>query len=600
MKRFSLLILFVLIFPLSILGQTTVEDTTGTAPPIKPAKKKPVNKSAEISIDGILTEEELSFYRSDLFPLSLLQRGRLTTNAYRGMPAGFREIEYGGKILYDPFNGFWNTQWLPYYQSGDRWHTLGSNTDHIAPLAPVTKKPLTRIVFSQDYVINLSFVDISFSRRLNKTDYFRLSGTNYLTDGSQESNFSSTKVNTYRFQYHREWSKRWHMDLFFWHLRQRYRMLPEFSLSQPELSTGVRDKFKLSGNTAWVTLQGKLGEKDSLVIVPAFRSMADLSWSGNDEARKNRYLTVDLDARYYRQFGNSQAGLKIFSNYARNKPTRIWFRRSEVYGKASAFLERQKGDWQYSLAGGYALHNELDGAAHFSASLEKKVQDGFQIGAAAFRKNRPVPMLWRTVIFDSTRAPYWQRNMIAENGMRGILRFGKKSATWLQIEPFFLQSKDYPVLNTGGSLWEWEKTTYENLGVRVQTGFKLWHFRIREDFTFNDKYNSSFAPQINNNLSAMTTFSLFNNAISVDGIINWHYIGDFQTVNYSRLLNYYAPAGAENGRYNLLDGRVQLNFRDATLFFFWENLLSEDYFIINDTLEGLLVFRFGIDWKLYN
>ena len=73
-----------------------------------------------MDLKGVLSEEEMRFYRSDFFPLSLLNRGRQAVSAYQGMPPGFLDPVFGGRRLRNPLSGFWNEQWLPHYQIGER------------------------------------------------------------------------------------------------------------------------------------------------------------------------------------------------------------------------------------------------------------------------------------------------------------------------------------------------------------------------------------------------------------------------------------------------------------------------------------------------
>ena len=602
--------LFILLLTAAVFGHDA--DTTRTAiqpkplgPPvvdstrITPVAVAEAPAEAIVDIKGVLSEEEMRFYRSDFFPLSLLNRGRQAVSAYQGMPPGFLDPVFGGRRLRNPLSGFWNEQWLPYYLTGEQTLAPDNAAAVFSPLVPVTNKPVTRVVFSQDYIINLSFLDISFYKRLNASDYIQLSGGNFLGDGSESFDYSAFKLNTYRGQWHKRLGTHWQMDGYYWQMRQAFNLAPEGFLAAPTPANSTpRDKFKQIGHLAWITFQGKLSARDSLVLVPGYTTVLDRYSEGLNDRRDNRDHIIDGRLTYLRRFGRTHGGMEAQGSYFRNrdKGDRFWPTRSEWDGEASLLIQREEGSFTYHLRGGGYYHSAGGAAPLLGVSLEKQFAGG-ELALNAFSRPQPVPLLWRSIVADSLPAdpddqPILRQGVSARLGVRLGERFH------LALNPFYFQVPDYPWLADGQT--GWTRRDVKNAGLRVSGEWRFWRFQLQNDFTYNRRYQDAFAPQFNNITLLKAALPLFNNALKLETVLAWHWLGKYRTIRLNRLLNYYFAEDTFQDPLQIGDVRIQAQFRDATLFFIWENITSTDYSIVKDSWENLLIFRLGIDWVLFN
>lgn len=571
-----------------IFAQKVEADSTiQTAETKEPAAAEEIE---EIPIAGVLNDQEIRSYRSDFFPINLTQRGRQAGSAYRGMPPGFYRFEYAGNPLSNPVMGFWNEQWIPYYQIDREFSPYGSAKEFYQPPVPLSSKPMTRVVFSQDYSIGLSFVDINFIQRLSPTNFVQLSGSNFVGDGTEGADYSQFQVNTYRGQLHWEWGKKWKTDLFFWHMRQAFNMVAEESANT--------DRFKQIGNILWILAQGKLGERDSLVFVPGYSGVEDRYNRESDKQRHNRYKIAHGNLKYLRKLNSaSSIGALLKGRFITNKGERFWAQHKESDGQAQAFLDLRSGGYNLRLFGGAYIHSESGEKGIASAAIEKKVGSRGNIAVSVFSRPQAVPLLWRTIYHDSIPS-FPEDQLIQYQGVNALLKAYLSSSLWLQIEPFVFRAQNYPYyLRTGN---QWQTKTLESYGIRVLAGLNIWRLQLRNDFTYNDNYKETFAQQVNNITTAKVSFPLFNNALRLDGVFTWRYVGYFELIDFQRLLNQYWLTDMETGPYYIGDFRIQGHFHDATVFFIWENLTSQDYYFVSNTLEALRIFRLGIDWVLFD
>ena len=538
---------------------------------------------------GILTREESQFYRSDLFPLSLAQRGRLSATAYRGMPPGFREYQFAGNDLRNPSTSFWNEQWLPYYVVDQTKEFPGSGRQFLESAAPVSSQPLTRIIFSQDYVVNLSFLDINFLQRISPTNFIHLSGSNFLSDGSQPSDFSKIMVTTYRGRVHLRLSPAWQTDLYYWQIRHRFNMLP----SPGEF---LRDKFKLVTHLIWARVYGKISPRDSLVIIPGYKTMEDRYTRGNDTRRDNRYKIAHLSVDYSHHFSAFRVGARVQSAWIGSKSRRFWIKHREGDGRVLGYVERSTNGLRLLIEGGVYRHSESGQQAVGSVEVDAPITGAMSIGVSAFSRAAAPPILWRTLTYDSIPS-YTAKPLIEKQGIAGNITLSP--ATWfrLQMEPFVYYTRNYPLWSAENS--RWKRQTFRNRGIRVISGLDLRYLYIENDLTFSPDYKTVYAPQLNNITTIKTSLRLFN-ALQLDGIFTWHYVGYYQVIDFQRFLLQYRLSDAETGPIYLADLRLQAYFNQAVVFFVWENLLSQDYSIVSDTLENLLIFRLGINWILFD
>ncbi len=117
--------------------------------------------------------EELQFYQADFFPFYLAEKGRQSAPAWRGMPPGFLDYEYAGVTLYNPLWGYWDNQHLPIESIRQREVNYSQLVYQFrAPKVKTSLKPITRIVFSQDFQFGLSYLDANLIRFYRPHSFF--------------------------------------------------------------------------------------------------------------------------------------------------------------------------------------------------------------------------------------------------------------------------------------------------------------------------------------------------------------------------------------------------------------------------------------------
>ncbi len=566
-----------------------------------PPRSQPPDSAAGTELEvietkGVLTEPEFRDYCADVFELNLTQRGRFATSAWRGMPPGLHSGNYAGLRLQNPVTGFWNEQWIPYYQTGQRF-TGGEllPPGALEPPVPPGPNPISRIIFSQDYIIGLSFVDVNFARKFGRANYLQLSGSNFLGDGSEQlagsarTDLSTYKITTYRAQLHWSWAERWQADFFFWQMRHRFNMMPQEGT--------IRDKFKQVGNFFWARFQARAGRGDSLVIIPAYSTVEDKYTRALDEQRDLRYKIPSLEVNYLRTRGAVQYGVRGMGQYIRNRGEHAWDRSDETAAEAAAFVQKPRGDWQFLAEGTVFWHRRVHTSNGGRLVVERKFGDRGGIRAGIFQQAQAPSLLWRSIRHDSIPAFSSRAPIIARGGSVALTIYPAQGF-WLHLEPFFTHTRNYPVLLPGQR--QWRVQSIENYGLHGKIGLKIWHFWLENDLTYNTEFTGAFAPQLKNVTTVKTSLSLFNRALRLDGILSWRYFGDFRLLDFDRLLYQYRLTETTGGQFGIGDARIQARFRDATLFFIWENFTSTDYFFINNTREELLIFRLGVDWTLLN
>lgn len=587
LKKLKLSLLFLLTAPLfSIYGQTQ----TAAAP--APPDTARIEIYQPIEHKGVLNEPEIRAYQSDIWLINFANRGRIGSSAWRGMPAGFSNFNYAGNRLQNPVTGFWNEQWLPHYQIGERRRKFGSDVEYLQQVEPLSRKPETRIIYSQDYLTGISFVDINFARYWSPTNFVQLSGNNFL--GEESDIGKKYQVNTYRARVHWEYT-RWKWDAYYWQMRQLSNV---FSLVTPIENDRITAKLKSIGHVMWLRGQWRMSERDSLEIVPSYIAVEDrlTPISAAFDRRNIRYKIGQLNATFTRDYGGGSFGFAALPQIYRNEHFVHPAKRTESTFRGNAFWESADSSKEIRLEAGGFYDTASGALPEVQAVFAKKWAGGRQIGLRVFSGGQPVPLIWRTVGADSL-PKYSGENPIRKTGVSGIAEFSLGDNLDVRIEPFLMRTENYPVFLDGN---RWQTQTIENYGFRTNAATKIWRFWITNDFTWNANYKESFAPQIKNVTTLKTSVSLFNNALRLDGILDWRVLGEYYPLDFQPQLYAFSPLPAAVGPHAISDARIQAQFRDATLFFIWENVLSTDYFVINGTLEQLIIFRLGIDWLLFN
>ena len=123
---------------------------------------------------------------------------------------------------------------------------------------------------------------------------------------------------------------------------------------------------------------------------------------------------------------------------------------------------------------------------------------------------------------------------------------------------------------------------------------------ISDEATYSTNAGKSMMPEINNVLKIGIPLSIFHRALKLRGYGIYHFIGNWQQVDFYPLVNQYVTTDLGKANYHLLDFKILANVKAATLFFVWENTLSQDYAIVEGYYEVYRQFRFGIYWTLFD
>lgn len=542
-------------------------------------------KIEKYSVVPNLTEEEFRFNQADFFPLSLAQKGRLSASAFRGMPPGFFEQSFEGNNLDNPLTGFWNEQWTPHWRIRQRHITKFGEGEELSSLPPGGYKPETDIVYFQT---NLNYLDIDFSEYFSKNNYIRLSGNNFLRTGPYPFGFSSIHVNTYQAQVHLRLMDRWDVDVFYWQMRHHFNMIPE------NIFSSTRDRFRQIGHAAWLRLSGKLSERDSIIFIPNFNAVDDDYWKERPQLRDIEYKWSEGELNYYRILPRGFIGARLSSRYTSSNGKINWFDRKEGEGRALLIGKYQSGNFDLDFQIGGYKHSEIGEKLQAALHAGIHFNNSGSAGVRLFLKPQTVPLSWRTIQYDSIPA-YSEKELIEKQG--ASIYAQKHLADWflVRVEPFAYRTKNYPIFNN-----QWMAQTFENYGLHLLGGLKLWRFDLQNDFTYNKNYEEAYAPEVNNVSTIRTQLSLFKGALKLEGIFVWHVLSYYRVLEFNRMLQQYRNTQTQSGPFYLSDFKLQAHISRFTLFLVWENLLSEDYAIVEGTLTQFRTFRFGLHWLLFD
>lgn len=538
---------------------------------------------------GVVNDAELRWLQSDVLPLSLTDRGKLAVSSFRGMPPGFAGFSMDGLDFVNPFRGFWNEQAVPVYQRRPLEPGVSTGRRPFSLMTPDVKRPFSRIVFSQDYIVNLNVVDITYQQRLGPNSLVHLSGGNLVGDGTGGPAFGQFKWNPYRAVARIGWSERWRTEFGYWQLRQRYRF--------PFITTAFATRrFTDVAHVGWVRLTGRLSERDSLVVLPSFTAMYDKYALENDVLRENRYRMAGVEAGYWRSGSRARVGTRLIGRWMHIDGKRFWNRETETQLTALADGRLRKGGVIVDGEGGVTRHSELGVAPQAELTVSRNLGASGRIALAARAWSEPAPMTWRTI--DNPDLPAWTADRWIDRRTAALRLQTQPGTMLLAVEPFWAVSNGDPVLSSDARSWRAKR--YEAAGVRAETAWQSGILGLWNDFTWMTGNADRFGADINNIATLGLFLRPFGDALALDAKVSWHYLGEYRRVLGEWRLMHYRLAEASDGPYHILDARIEAGFRDAVLFFVWENLLSTDYAIVDDLTEQLLIFRLGVDWQLFN
>ncbi len=538
-----------------------------------------------------LTTEQLQTYQSNFFPLSLAEQGRQSLSAWRGMPPGYLDYAFQNIRLINPLWGEWDNQLVP-FEIIRRYDLDESNLQYRLIPMPVTNvgKPVSRIAYSQDYQFGLSYLDVNLYEFYRENSYFQLGGNNFLRTGSF-GEATKTQVNTYRAQLHHTFSPKFSIDAWYWQLRHRFRLS-----SYPEIS--IIRKYHRVGQILFTNLNFTPDSTQKLIVTPyGYKWGESYKTPGYTEYRRSETYSLGLKLDYQKAIENNI--FRVSSDIVRHRITQaLHFEKQgqtdiEIKGNA----RRKFGAFWLQAGGGYRYLQKVGQSFLAEAEAGAKSAAGWEVKIAAARQPQNVPLaplFWKGDSIRNLDNP----QLPLREGVDASL--GVPLTRWFHItlQPFYQRFKHAWGYSPVRS--EFIQRNFENSGLSVKTQLRIWRFSFKDEFTYSSNYQESFTPQANNVLIGRMPLDLFKGALKLDGYAIYHFIGKFRKVDFYPLVNQYGISSAEDGYFHILDFKVLAHIRTATLFFVWENNLSQDYAIVDNYTEVYRQFRFGIYWTLFD
>jgi hypothetical protein len=221
----------------------------------------------------------------------------------------------------------------------------------------------------------------------------------------------------------------------------------------------------------------------------------------------------------------------------------------------------------------------------------------FSSKASLYQKPQRIPvgpMNWQGFGVSSLRDPA----LPARRGISWQLQLKDISGWNFQFEPYYNQFSNAQSYRSADSTFI--QKDFDNPGFTAGLDKNFWIFEMRNALSYNLNYDSAFIPQVKNVLTVNIPFSILKGALKLENYIIYQYIGPVQKFDYYPLVNQYAITSLEAGNYHIVDAKVLAHIKTATIYFIWENLVSQDYAIVDSYFEIYRLFRFGIYWTLYD
>ncbi|GAB4377686.1 MAG: hypothetical protein Kow0042_25810 [Calditrichia bacterium] len=538
-----------------------------------------------------LTFDEMHFYRSEYFPLSLAEEGRQSVSSWRGMPPGYLDYSFRQVPLLHPLWGYWDNQLLPLEITRTEYWAAPTYRYQISPVRVYpSARPVSRVAYAQDMQFGLSYLDVGLSQYYRPGSYFRLGGNNFLRTGTA-GNLTQIQVNTYRGQIHHQLSSRLSIDLWYWQLRHRFRLgqYPYFDLSR---------RVHRIGQVGWVSLKYSPDSSQVLILIPHGNKWGDrYRVEDYSEQRKTELYSLGLILMYKKTF--EKGWWELRAEGIRHEITRAFLFRemSQRDGAARLNMGRRWKNLEVQLGGNYRHSQYVGGSPglNFQLNWEPLRRVRAQIDLSREPQNLPLATLsWKGGNIKSISDP----KVPIRQGASGSLSFPFLPGSSLSIGSFYHEFENAWVYSRNNSAFT--QTNYWNSGVNSRIALNLWFFNLENELTYNYNYQNGFAPEINNILKLNLPIHLFKRALKLDGYALYHYIGKWRILEYEPLTNQYLQTNTPGGQHHLIDFKVLAHIKSATLFFVWKNVLSQDYALVEGYWNFFLTFRFGVYWTLFD
>jgi hypothetical protein len=538
-----------------------------------------------------ITLQKMQLYQTEYLPLSLAEMGRQSITAWRGMPVGFLDYEFDRIALNMPLWGYWDNQLVPIEFIRSRYHE-GNLLNYCLLPVKITPnvRPLTRIAYSQDFQFELSYLDIDFRSYYRPKSFFHLSGNNLLRSGSAPG-FTDIQVNTYRGQFHHYFSDKWSIDLWYWQVRHK------FNLSPFPLVEEVENVHRI-GQIFWINVNFLPDSTRQLFFTPYVYKWGDRYNTQNFSIqRKSEMYSLGLRFLYQKKWTSGKIG--VFSDVIRHEITEAlaYDLIDQWDGRLLMKIDFSWHPIRFRFETGYRFVQAIGSAPEINLSFDWKMFYGITsiITATSSPKSLPMSSLyWKSVTISSVKDPH----IPIRQGAEWRIQFKQWQDLKLRIVPYynrFINSLSYDPINE-----KFIQMDYDNSGIMGEICTRLLFLGIENQIAYNINYQKSFIPQIRNILKIHLPLSLFNKALILDSYLIYHYFGNWRQLDYNAYVNQYLRTDQKSGNFHLLDAKILAHIKSATLFAVWNNLLSDDYAIVNGYMEIYRQFRFGIYWTLFD
>lgn len=538
-----------------------------------------------------LTVEEMQFYQSEFFPLSFMEKGRQSASAWRGMPPGFIDYEFDNVRLVNPLWGFWDNQLLPVEIIRHRRMDPSRLKYRLSPV-PVRpgSKPVSRVAYSQDFQFGLSYLDANLVEFYRPKSYFRLGGNNLLRRGSAQD-YSQIQVNTYRGQIHHTFSQRWNVDLWYWQLRHRFRIgkIPIVDITR---------LVHRIGQVGWMNLNFTPDSSRRFTLTPYAYKWGDRYRTRSySEQRKTELYSTGVKFNYRKNYPS--VSFSFQSNIVRHRISEalLMEKNGQWDGEVYFSFHRQWENVRLNFGNGYRSIEDLGATSFVNLQLMWQATEDFSTDLKVGIEPQTIPLaplFWKDDSISGLQNP----KLPMRRSFTGTITLGLFAGTQFKIQSYYQQFTNAWGFSSDSALFI--QHTYQNAGLTTMLRSQIWRFTLENQLTYNSNYQDVFAPQINNIARLKLHIELFKRALKVDGFAIYRYIGKWRQVEYDPLVNQYMPGKKEFGGFHLLDFKILANMKSATLFFVWENTLSEDYAFVDGYWDFFQVFRFGIYWTLFD
>ncbi|MBN2365987.1 MAG: hypothetical protein EH225_08265 [Calditrichaeota bacterium] len=536
-----------------------------------------------------ITAEEIQSYRADFFPLSLAEKGRQSVYSWRGMPPGFLDTYFEDIRLNNPLWGYWDNQHIPIeiIRKSPVEKFTGIYRLYPVPVSE-TADPVTRIAYSQDFQFGLSYLDANHVQFYRPKSYFRLGGGNFVRDGSAGP-FSRIQMVNYRVQFHHQISEKVSADIWYWQIRHKFALAPFPVITEDQ-------RFHRIGQVMWFKLTYEPDSTGHLEFMPYGYKWGDRFQQNNFAIqRKTELYSAGIKTAYLKKLRTVKYGME--ADAIRHKITSAFmFRTNEQWdGRFSGFIEL--GNRNLSLR----IHGGIWHTADIGTSPEAGLQLGWKIWRnvenvfSIFRNAQSLPLAPRAWTGYSI-SPLTEAQLPLRQGVSWSLKLPHLPGINLELEPYyykFLEAWYYTPKDSA-----FVQKDFDNSGIFVRAGMNPGFFELENEFSYNRE--KSFSPEMNNVVKLMFPITLFNGNLKLENYGVYHYIRKWYRLDYDPFINQYTRTNQLTGPFHLLDIKILAHIKTATIFLVWDNLLSEDYVVVDSYYDLYRGFRFGIYWTLFN